>query len=223
MPEPEVQALVFDAYGTLFDVHAVIDRAETIFPNQGTRLSQIWRTKQLEYTWLLSLMGQYEDFAQVTQRALTFACKALNLTYSQDAIQSLMAAYNKLDLYPDVKAGLEQLSAHYPLMILSNGSPAMSQAAVEQAGLRELLQQILSADAVSIYKPSPQVYGLAVAALNLHPSAIRFVSSNAWDIAGAKAFGFQTCWINRSGQPEEELDHPANAIITQFTELLLLP
>ncbi|GAB4229486.1 MAG: haloacid dehalogenase type II [Elainellaceae cyanobacterium] len=219
---PNLQGIAFDAYGTLFNTHSVINLANQIFPEHGTQLSEIWRTKQLQYTWLLSLMGHYEDFWNVTKYALTFACQQLNLICTPAIEQQLMDAYNRLELYPEVKAGLKQLSDRYPLVILSNGSPDMLKTVANHAEINSYFRNILSADSVSIYKPAPQVYQLAVRAFGVSPSSIGFVSSNAWDIAGAKAFGFWTCWINRTRQPQEALGLNADLVIEQLTDLLVL-
>ena len=202
--EKGIKALVFDAYGTLFDVHSVIATCNRHFPEQGPALSKAWRAKQLEYTWLRSLMGRYEDFWQVTEAALVFACKTLNLPSPPATRAELMEAYLHLDPYPEVLASLKALS-NYPLAILSNGSPRMLQAAVESAGLRGIFSHVLSVDAVKIYKPSPRVYELASQKMGVAASAIGFVSSNSWDVIGAKAAGLWTCWVNRSGAPEDEL------------------
>jgi len=202
--EKGIKALVFDAYGTLFDVHSVIATCNRHFPEQGPALSKAWRAKQLEYTWLRSLMGRYEDFWQVTEAALVFACKTLNLPSPPATRAELMEAYLHLDPYPEVLPSLKAFS-NYPLAILSNGSPRMLQAAVESAGLQGIFSHVLSVDTVKIYKPSPRVYELASQKMGVAASAIGFVSSNSWDVIGAKAAGLWTCWVNRSGAPEDEL------------------
>lgn len=213
-----IQALAFDAYGTLFDVHSVIAACEELFPSKGQSLSQIWRQKQLEYTWLLSLMGHYEDFWKVTERALTFACKALALRCSDESRQRLMESYLQLDPYPEVQSALVDLSGH-AMVILSNGVPRMLQAAVQRAGLVHTFAQIISADEVQVYKPSPRVYQLAPQKLGLNPQAIGFVSSNSWDVIGAKTFGFLTCWVNRQKAPLDELDSKPDIVVDSLTEL----
>lgn len=214
-----IKALVFDAYGTLFDVHSVIWTCNQIFPDQGPALSQAWRSKQLEYTWLRSLMGRYEDFWQVTESALLFACKTLRLPCPPAARAQLMAAYLHLDPYPEVQKALRALS-EYPLAILSNGSPRMLQAAVQSAGLQGILSHVISVDEVKIYKPNPRVYELAAQKLALTETAIGFVSSNAWDVIGANSFGFWTCWVNRSGAPGEELGFTPHATVNTLTDLV---
>ncbi len=202
--KPGIQAVVFDAYGTLFDVHSVIARCERRFPGQGAELSKLWRAKQLEYTWLRSLTGQYEDFWMVTESALVFACRSLSLACPAQTREELMESYLHLDIFPDVKPMLAKLSQS-TLAILSNGSPKMLAAAVENAGFKGVFADVISVDEVRIYKTSPRAYGLVSRHLGVPDGAVAFVSSNFWDIAGAKSFGFWTCWVNRGRLPEDEL------------------
>jgi 2-haloacid dehalogenase len=199
-----VRAITFDAYGTLFDVHSVIATCSRKFPGRGAELSKLWRAKQLEYTWLRSLMGQYEDFWRVTESALAFACNSLSLACPPETRRELMESYLHLDSFPDAKAALAKL-AQYKLAILSNGSPKMLDAVVEGTGLKGMFAEVISADEVKIYKSSPRVYGLVSKHLGVSNSAIAFVSSNFWDIAGAKSYGFFTCWVNRCNLVEDEL------------------
>ncbi len=213
-----IQALAFDAYGTLFDVHSVISTCNQVFPDKGPALSQLWRAKQLEYTWLRSLMGRYEDFWQVTESALVFACRSLNLDCLPATRAKLMDAYLHLDPYPEVRQALQSLS-RYKLAILSNGSPRMLAAVVESAGLKGVFADVISVDEVKIFKPSPRVYELASRHLQGPQAAIGFISSNFWDIAGAKSFGLWTCWINRAKAPTEELGLQPDAIIGSLAEL----
>ena len=213
-----IQALAFDAYGTLFDVHSVISTCNQVFPDKGPALSQLWRAKQLEYTWLRSLMGRYEDFWQVTESALVFACGSLNLACPPATRAKLMDAYLHLDPYPEVRQALQSLS-RYKLAILSNGSPRMLAAVVESAGLKGVFTDVISVDEVKIFKPSPRVYELAPRHLKVPQDAIGFISSNFWDIAGAKSFGLWSCWINRAKAPEEELGLLPDAIIGSLAEL----
>ena len=202
--KPHIRAIAFDAYGTLFDVHSVIALCNRKFPGQGTDLSKLWRAKQLEYTWLRSLMGRYEDFWAVTESALVFACRSLGLACPAETRRDLMESYLHLDTFPEVKSALGKLS-QYKLAILSNGSPRMLAAAVESAGLKSAFADVISVDEVKIYKSSPRVYGLASQHLVVPDNVIAFVSSNYWDIAGAKSFGLWTCWVNRGHLPEDEL------------------
>jgi 2-haloacid dehalogenase len=213
-----IQALAFDAYGTLFDVHSVISTCNQVFPDKGPALSQLWRAKQLEYTWLRSLMGRYEDFWQVTESALAFACRSLKLDCPPAIRQRLMDAYLHLDPFPEVRQALQSLS-RYKLAILSNGSPHMLAAVVESTDLKGVFADVISVDEVKIFKPSPRVYELASPHLKVSQDAIGFISSNFWDIAGAKSFGLWTCWINRAKAPEEELGFRPDANISSLAEL----
>jgi 2-haloacid dehalogenase len=219
MVKKRIKALVFDAYGTLFDVHSVISACDQSFPGRGAALSQAWRAKQLEYTWLRSLMGHYKDFWQVTESALVFACKSLGLSCPPDTRAKLMETYLHLNPFPEVQQSLRALSG-YSLAILSNGSPRMLKAAVESAGLKGVFSRILSVDDAKIYKPSPRVYRLAPQKLRLATSAIGFISANFWDIAGAKAFGFHTYWVNRSKAPAEELGLVPDATLSSLADLV---
>ncbi len=216
--KPPIKALVFDAYGTLFDVHSVIALCDELFPGQGTQLSQTWRAKQLEYTWLKSLMGRYQDFGKVTEAALKFACKSLKLDCSPESRKRLMQAYLHLQPYPEVKEALASLS-HCKLAILSNGSPRMLKALVKNNGLTKTFDKVISVDEVKIYKPSPKVYALAPKKLKVKKSEIGFVSSNFWDICGAASFGLRTFWINRAGNPDDELGYASEATLAKLTGL----
>jgi 2-haloacid dehalogenase len=202
--KPPIRAIAFDAYGTLFDVHSVIALCNRKFPGHGAELSKLWRAKQLEYTWLRSLMGRYEDFWMVTESALVFACRSQGLACPAETRRELMESYLHLDTFPEVKSAFGKLS-QYKLAILSNGSPRMLAAAVESAGLKGVFTDVISVDEVKTYKSSPRVYGLASQHLAVPDNAIAFVSSNFWDIAGAKSFGLWTCWVNRGKLPEDEL------------------
>ena len=198
------RAFVFDAYGTLFDVHSVVEAARAVTPDPHA-LSLLWRQKQLEYTWLRSLMGRYQDFWLVTGQALRFALRRLGITAGESQIEALMSAYLTLSPFPEVPTALRALRGR-PLAVLSNGSPRMLESAVRSSGLGAAFDHVLSVDTVGVYKPSPLVYDLAVRALNLPAGEVLFVSSNAWDVAGAGAYGFRTCWCNRANAPADELD-----------------
>lgn len=199
-----LDAFVFDAYGTLFDVHSVTTLAEALAPGRGAELSRTWRAKQLEYTWLQSLMAGdgfvREDFAQVTAEALDYAIAALVLPLDDGDRARLAAAYLTLDAFPDARATLAALAPR-PRWILSNGTLAGLTPLVRHNGMEALIDGVLSVDAVGVYKPAPQVYALAAQRLALPPARIGFVSSNCWDAIGAKAFGFTSFWINRTGAP----------------------
>ncbi|MEE8176398.1 MAG: haloacid dehalogenase type II [Acidobacteriota bacterium] len=214
-----VQAVVFDAYGTLFNPHTVVPISEEMFPGRGSELSNIWRAKQLEYTWLRGLMGQYEDFWQVTESALLYACKTLQLQCGPSTHERMMESYLKIDPYPEVRQALGNLSG-YQLAILSNGTPDMLQKGVESAGLDGFLSQIISVDEAKTFKPNPRVYQLAVEKLGVEKGEIAFISSNAWDIIGATAFGFWTCWVNRSGATMDELGFRPNATVNSLTDVV---
>src|SRR6267378_1006712 len=214
----QVRALVFDAYGTLFDPFAVRTRAEELFPGNDTALSQLWRSKQLEYSWLRTLMGRYENFWKITEDALIFSCRALKLSCAEHQRKQLMQVYLTLPAFPEVKPALEKLS-HLPLSILSNGTPEMLSPLVAANGMAHFFKNIFSVDALRMYKPRPEVYQHAVASLGIHKEAIGFVSSNYWDIAGATSFGFRTYWLNRSAVAADELDITPTAICTNLAEL----
>ena len=200
-----IKACVFDAYGTLFNVHSAVGQYRKRVGDQADQVSATWRTKQLEYTWLRSLMGKHVDFWQVTQDALDYAFATFGLT-DKALFQALMDAYLQLDCYPEVPEVLSQLKhAGMQTAILSNGSPAMLDAAVRHAGLQDTLDAVLSIEAVGIFKPSPRVYQLAVAELRVAAHEICFQSSNAWDVAGANSFGLRVVWVNRFGQQAERL------------------
>lgn len=214
----EIRAVVFDAYGTLLDVHSVATLCEKLFPGRGEALSRLWRAKQLEYTWLRSLMGRYEDFAHVTADALRHACRALELGLQPSHLLHLMDAYDRLAPFPDANEALPAV-AQYRRAILSNGSPAMLDAAVRNARLDRHLDAVLSVDSVKSYKPDPRVYQLAVDRFGLQKTQIGFVSSNYWDVVGAKSFGFRVFWINRGGGVPDVLSAVPDAMATKLTEL----
>lgn len=213
-----IKALVFDAYGTLFDVHSVVAECEAAFPGQGTALSQLWRSKQLEYTWLRSLMGRYVDFEAVTADSLNTACRMLGLALDEQTSGRMLQAYRTLAPFPEVPAALERLRGR-KLAILSNGSPAMLNAVVRNAGLDHLLDAVISVDTLKVFKPHPGVYALAADAFGISPAEIGFVSSNFWDISGAASFGFRTFWVNRTGQTPDDLGYSPMAELENLDQL----
>lgn len=213
-------ALAFDAYGTLFDVHSVVAACEAAFPTRGEALSRLWRDKQLEYTWLLSLMGRYEDFWSVTEKALRYACQHLGLPCDAVTHTRLLESYHRLKAYPEVPAALARLAVNHRLVILSNGTPRMLAAVTRAAGLTEVFDELISVEAVGVYKPSPRVYALLPQRLGGMPTeAIGFVSSNAFDIAGAKAFGLRTFWVNRQDATPDSLGYPPDVVVRTLAEL----
>jgi 2-haloacid dehalogenase len=200
-----IRACVFDAYGTLFDVHSAVAGLRDRIGPKADDLSQLWRTKQLEYTWLRALMGRHADFWQVTGDALDHACARLGVDPAPIR-EPLMQAYLALDAYPEVGAMLERLRrGGIRLAILSNGAPQMLAAGAKSAGIDGLLDAILSVEEVGIYKPHPKVYQLALDRLGVGAGEVAFMSSNAWDVHGAACFGLRPVWINRMRAPRERL------------------
>jgi 2-haloacid dehalogenase len=213
-----VRALVFDAYGTLFDPFAVKTRAEELFPGNGAALSQLWRAKQLEYSWLRTLMGRYENFWKITEDALLFACRILKLSCDEHQRKQLMQVYLTLPSFPEVKPALEKL-LHLPLSILSNGTPEMLTPLVAANDMTHFFKNILSVDSLQMYKPRPEVYQHTVTRLGIPKESIGFISSNYWDIAGATSFGFRTFWLNRGSLVPDELGAKPNATFQTLTDL----
>jgi len=222
MPTPS--AFVFDAYGTLFDVHSVAALADTVTLGQGAELARIWRSKQLEYTWLQSLMAgdtfAREDFDRVTSRALDYAAAALTLPLAAGDRQRLLDAYRALAAFPEARGVLAALAPR-PRWILSNGTQASLAPLVQCNGMEALIDGVLSVDAAGVYKPAPQVYALAAKALRLPPAQIGFVSANCWDAIGAKAFGFVSYWVNRAGAPVDRHGPAPDHVLASLGELVV--
>lgn len=215
-----LDALVFDAYGTLFDVHAVAQRCEKYWPGKGAQLSQLWRAKQLEYSWLRSLMGRYQPFSALTRDALGYACEALALALDEARTKALLRDYLELAPFPDVAEALAGLRGDgRRLAILTNGSPDMIGPLVKNRGLEASFDAVLSADSVKTFKPAPRVYQLAVDALRVPAASIGFVSSNGWDALGARSFGFTAFWINRDGAPVDRLGLQPDGMLENLGEL----
>ena len=191
-----IKAVVFDAYGTLYDVQSVADVTEDAFPGYGEIITQVWRIKQLEYSWLRSLMRRYQDFSQVTHDSLAYTLRSLGLEYDDDTFARIIDKYLHLDLYPDALAALSAMKDR-KLAILSNGSPDMLNALVRNSGLDRLLDATISVDTRKIFKPSPEAYTLIEEVLHVPPAEVLFISSNPWDACGAKAFGLNVAWIER--------------------------
>jgi 2-haloacid dehalogenase len=216
---PGIQACVFDAYGTLFDVNSASRAAQDALGSRWQPLAELWRTKQLQYTWLRGLGGHHADFWQVTSDALSFALESLRID-DADLHRRLMSLYLSLDVFPDVKPTLERLKAGgLKLAILSNGTPAMLASAVSHSGIGPLLDAVLSVEDVGVYKPHPSVYQLASDRLNIAPGAICFLSSNGWDAYAAKAFGFQVIWCNRFKQVAERIPTTPDAEMSTMAGL----
>ena len=217
-----IRAVVFDAYGTLFNVDSVVATCEALFPGNGKALAKLWRSKQLEYSWLRSLMDRYVDFSQVTRESLQVACQALGLKYADEGLAQLANAYRTLALFDDALTTLQHLRRQQPtlkLAILSNGATEMLDAVVNFNRLDTMLDAVLSVDAVGCFKPDPRVYQLACDELHVNRDEIAFVSSNGWDAAGAKSFGFKTYWINRTSAPVDALGVKPDRMLNSLAEL----
>lgn len=214
-----LDALIFDAYGTLYDVHSVATKAESLFPGKGAQLSQLWRTKQLEYTWLRSLMGTYENFNVVTEAGLRYACEALHLPATPAQLAALIDQYVHLATFAEVKTALAGLKPGRKLAILSNGAPDTLERLVTNSGLDAWLDFTLSVDALRTFKPAMRVYQMAVDQLQIPAARIGFVSSNCWDAIAARQFGFTVFWINRLGAPLDRHGPPPDHIIRSLDEI----
>ncbi|MCJ2104938.1 haloacid dehalogenase type II [Methylobacterium sp. E-041] len=213
------RAVVFDAYGTLFDVHSAVQRHADAVGPAAARLSELWRVKQLEYSWTLSLIGRTAPFWQLTERALDFAL-ASHPDVDAGLRDRLLDAYRDLDAYGEVPGVLERLRARgLSTAILSNGDDAMLGRSVASAGLASGLDAVLSADAAGVFKTHPRAYAVALDALGVPAEAVLFCSSNRWDIAGATAFGFACAWINRTGKPDEYADLAPVAVLSDLAGL----
>jgi len=201
-----IRAIAFDAYGTLFDVHSVTSLAEQLFPGRGAEFSQLWRQKQLEYSWLRTMSERYAPFREITRDALRFSARRLGLALNEADEERLMKQYASLSAFPENLAALRALrDTGLPLAILTNGDPEMVAISVRSAGMQGLFDHLLSAYEVGCFKTRPEVYALAPAAFGCEPAHVLVVSSNAWDAIAATWFGFQTFWVNRSGAPLDEL------------------
>jgi len=214
-----IKAAVFDAYGTLFDWASAADRARDVLGDRAGPLAELWRQKQLQYTWLRSLMGRHADFWQVTGEALDFALESMGL--ADPALRArLMGLYERVDAYPEAAGVLGRLrAAGKRTAILSNGAPRMLAEAAAHAGLAPLLDAVLSVEEVGVYKPHRSAYQLAATRLGLWPGEILFASANGWDAWGAKASGLRVAWCNRGGQPRERLTEPPDAEVRSLSEV----
>jgi len=216
-----IQAIVFDAYGTLFDVYSIGALAEKYFPGRGTTLAELWRAKQIEYSQLRTLCSTYKPFWEVTQDALVFVCKKLQLTLSFEAQNALMGQYAKLQAFPENLSVLQRLKeSGMKTAILSNGNPQMLDAVVKAAGMQDMFNHILSVDSVKKFKTAPEAYQMAPDVFGLSARNMLFVSSNCWDACGATWFGYTTFWVNRAGAPLEELGVTPHAEGKNLEDLL---
>jgi len=215
----DVEACVFDAYGTLFDINAPLERRRARIGERADELRDLWRRKQLEYSWLRTIMGKHTDFWRITGDALDFAMDTLDIR--DPALRAeLMELYLNLDPYPDAKPALVTIKAGgFKTALLSNGAPTMLTAVVNRTHMTASLDAVLSVEERGVFKPHPSVYQLAVEKLGIGSAHICFVSGNAWDLAGAAAFGFQTVWVNRHGASPERLPHGPTATIATLDEL----
>lgn len=219
-----IKAILFDAYGTLFDVHSVGLMAEQLFPGKGTEISALWRAKQIEYSHLRTLSGRYKNFWDLTRDALDHTLARLTLQPTAEQAEKLMSQYACLTAFPENLGALKALKkVGLPLGILSNGTPKMLDIGIKSAGMAGLFDHVLSVEAVGQYKTAPAAYQLGPDALGLPAKQILFVSSNGWDAAGAAWFGYTTYWINRGGHPAEHLDVQPTAtgrLLTDVTEFV---
>jgi len=205
-PSHSARGILFDAYGTLFDVYSIGALAEELYPGHGAALATLWREKQMDYSRLRTLCAQYVDFWRITEDALLHSCARLRLDSSEEKCQRLLGQYSCLTAYPEARFTLERLHAlGFPLAVLSNGSPAMLESAISAAGLSGLFTHVLSADKVRKFKTAPEVYQLGVDAFECLAGQLVFVSSNGWDACCATWFGYRTLWVNRAGDPAERL------------------
>ena len=210
---------IFDAYGTLFDVNAAIARHKVQAGPEADRISAIWRTKQLEYSWTLTLAGHYTDFWTLTQRALDYALASVP-SVDKSLKPALLAAYFKLDAFPDARIALKALRAKgRKTGILSNGSPAMLKGAVEAAAIGDELDAVLSVDTLRMFKPRPEVYRLVTDQFRCSPADVTFVSSNPWDVMAGVRAGFRGVWVNRSNMPDEYQDFPPARVLKELSVL----
>jgi 2-haloacid dehalogenase len=211
-----IKAVVFDAYGTLYDIQSVAAVTEESFPGYGEMVTQVWRIKQLEYTWLRSLMRRYEDFSVITRESLAYTLKVLGLKHDSGVFERIIDKYLHLDLYPDAAAALAAMRDR-KLAILSNGSSGMLNALVRNSGLDRVLDATISIDSRKIFKPSPEAYALIEARFGIAPAEVLFVSSNPWDACGAKAFGLNVAWIERMTPEAMALACVKSDVVTPLT------
>lgn len=218
----KIKGIAFDAYGTLFNIASIDFLLEQLFDDRARQVAAYWRRKQLEYTWLRTMMGKYKDFYELTRDALYYALDASNTAATEGQVQELMQQYYHLEAYPEVKEALGRLKGRYRLAVLSNANPSLLEKAAAYNGLDELLDEIISADQIRQYKPAPGVYQLAEKSLGLPADNLLFVSSNTWDVSGASGYGLQTAWVQRKHSTMERLDVEPAAIASDLEELAVL-
>nr|Q52087.1 RecName: Full=(S)-2-haloacid dehalogenase; AltName: Full=2-haloalkanoic acid dehalogenase; AltName: Full=Halocarboxylic acid halidohydrolase; AltName: Full=L-2-haloacid dehalogenase [Pseudomonas putida]AAA25832.1 L-2-haloalkanoate dehalogenase [Pseudomonas putida] len=215
-----IQGIVFDLYGTLYDVHSVVQACEEVYPGQGDAISRLWRQKQLEYTWLRSLMGRYVNFEKATEDALRFTCTHLGLSLDDETHQRLSDAYLHLTPYADTADAVRRLkAAGLPLGIISNGSHCSIEQVVTNSEMNWAFDQLISVEDVQVFKPDSRVYSLAEKRMGFPKENILFVSSNAWDASAASNFGFPVCWINRQNGAFDELDAKPTHVVRNLAEM----
>jgi len=199
-----IKAILFDAYGTLYDVHSVMKKCDELYPGKGTQISQIWRQKQLDYVWIRSLLDKYEDFWSLTKESLCYSLEDLELQYNEEIVEEILNEYLHLKLYPEV---IEALNIFRPrkLVILSNGNLHMLNELAKNTSLDKHFDDIISVDDFKVYKPKPDAYDLAAKRLGFDKEEILFISSNGWDAAGSKSYGFTVGWLNRLHKPIDRL------------------
>lgn len=217
---PAQEALAFDMYGTLVNPIRIWKQLEQYLAGDARRIAELWREKQLEFTFRLTAMERYEDFEQITRKALDYALVVLGQSLEANQKHALMAQYNDLERFPDVDAGLQRLrAAGHSMVVFSNGSPAMLTAIMQAAGLDPYFQGFVSVDEVQVYKPSPKVYRHVAARLGRSISEVRLISSNPFDVIGARAAGMQVAWVDRSGGLFDTLDEPPDMVVGTLVEL----
>ena len=218
----KTKAFVFDAYGTLFNISSIDQLLQEFYGGDATAIAQLWRSKQLEYSWLREIMGTYKPFSEVTKEALRYALEHFQRRSKETQIKALMSAYDELKIYPEVGGCLQKLKGQYQLAVLSNANLSMLYAAFNHNKVTTAFDSILSADQVKCFKPNPKIYQLAVDELGLSKKEIVFVTANAWDATGANSFGLQVVWINRLGRPVEELGVAPDWVMKELLEILNL-
>ncbi|MEM6628938.1 MAG: haloacid dehalogenase type II [Bacteroidota bacterium] len=216
----QLKALVFDAYGTLFHIGALNEELNRQFGVKSEQIGNLWRSKQLEYTWLRSLMGAYQPFSKVTADALSYACRVYGVQFTDEVLKKMVNAYYHLNAFPEVEELLGKLSRQYRLAVLSNANPEMLQQAVESNQLNPYFEKVLSVDMVKVFKPNPSVYQLAVESFGVDKKEIGFISTNTWDVAGAAMFGLSAIHLNRFDTHQDVLGQKIAPQIASLSELL---